>query len=172
MLEVEIKAYCDDLNSMASKIISAGGTKIEEREERDTYFSHPARNFKDTDEALRIRIAGRNMILTYKGPKIGSRSKTRAEVEVNIDSAESMRLILEKLDFVPVEEVIKNREIYHFEDIEICLDRVHGVGSFVELEKKDTDKDMAEAVLFQLAERLGLERFERRSYLELKLGKK
>ena len=172
MLEVEIKAYCHDLPDIASKIISIGGIKIEEREEVDAYFNHPSRDFKDTDEALRIRVTDRGRILTYKGPRIGTRSKTRFEEEVNIDSAESMMLILKKLGFVQAGEVIKNRTLYRVEDIEICLDRVQGVGNFVELEKKDTDKDRAEKKLFQFAEKLGLEKFEQRSYLELKMQKK
>ena len=41
---------------------------------------------------------------------------------------------------------------------------------FVELEKMGTDKERCEKELFEIAERLGLDRFERRSYLELKLG--
>ncbi len=172
MLEIEIKAYCDDLKDIAGKIISLGGRKIEDRVETDAYFNHPSRDFRDTDEALRIRMAGRDSVLTYKGPRIGAKSKTRFEEEVRIDSAESMKLILQKLGFVYVDEIVKKRALYVFEDIEICLDIVQGVGNFVELEKKDTERGPAEKRLFELAERLGLDRFERRSYLELKTAGK
>ncbi len=34
-----------------------------------------------------------------------------------------------------------------------------------------TDKEKCELELFEITERLGLDRFERRSYLELKLGR-
>lgn len=170
MLEVEIKAYCDDLDGAERTVIALGGKKIRSRDEKDVYFNHPSRDFKITDEALRIRVAGNKKILTYKGPKIGEKSKTRFEHETSIEDAVAMTDILLRLGFTVVEEVLKERTIFILEDIEICLDRVAGLGDFIELEKKDNDQAMSEQALFALAEKLGLSRFERRSYLELKLG--
>jgi predicted adenylyl cyclase CyaB len=57
------------------------------------------------------------------------------------------------------------------DDIKICLDSVQNLGSFVELEKMGTGREAVEQDLFDLAERLGLRHFERRSYLELVLTK-
>ncbi len=172
MLEIELKAHCDDLDSITDKIISVGAVKHVDRKERDLYFNHPSRNFAETDEALRIRTIDEQCIFTYKGPKIGERTKTRFEEEVEFQDLESMKTILLKLGFPFVDEVIKDRTIYILDDIEICIDRVEGVGDFVELEKKDEDREKGEKDLFELAEKLGLNNFERRSYLELMLLKK
>ena len=50
------------------------------------------------------------------------------------------------------------------------MDDVRNLGHFVELEKQGDSKDEIEAELFRLADTLGLERFERRSYLEMLLA--
>ena len=109
-------------------------------------------------------------VLTYKGPRLGGRSKTRVEQEADIADYAAVAIILSSLGFVESGRVAKVRKIYHLNDVELCLDRVEGLGLFIELEKKDTDREKVEAVLFNLAEQLGLTRFERRSYLELILG--
>jgi adenylate cyclase, class 2 len=170
LLEIEIKAYCDNEDDVLSRIQALGGRLVERRTERDAYFNHPGRNFKKTDEALRIRDTGDSAVLTYKGPKIGNRSKTRIEHEAGIDDAAGLAEILRDLGFVESGRVVKDRRLYTIEGIEICLDRVEGLGLFVELEKKHTNREKIETELFALAEKLGLSRFERRSYLEMILG--
>jgi adenylate cyclase class 2 len=160
MLEIEIKAYCDNREEVIQKIIILGGRFKERLIEHDIYFNHPCRDFATTDEALRIRVADRRNILTYKGPKIGEKTKTRFEEEVDF-----------KLGFTAVDEVVKKREIYYVDDIEICVDEVDALGNFVELEKRGEKKEVVEEELFNLAKELGLYRFETRSYLELKINR-
>ncbi|HOO72883.1 MAG TPA: class IV adenylate cyclase [Spirochaetota bacterium] len=167
LLEIEIKAYCEDGTAAETRIMELGGVFIEARREEDIYFNHPCRDFRITDEALRLRGVGGSTVLTYKGPKLGGRSKTRVEQEADIPDRAAVKAILTSLGFVESGRVAKERKLYHLHDVEICLDRVEGLGLFIELEKKDTDREKVEAVLFSLAEELGLTRFERRSYLEL-----
>jgi len=52
--------------------------------------------------------------------------------------------------------------------MEISIDYVDGLGTFVEIEKIGQLKDDIEKELFDIAAKLGLTKFERRSYLELK----
>lgn len=170
MLEIEIKAYCGDIGAAREAIIGEGGVFRESLREVDEYFNHPARDFKMSDEALRIRRAGGRIMITYKGPRFDSRTKTRFEKEIEVADAEGLREILCRLGFIPVAEVVKNRDIYTLNGIEICVDRVEHVGDFVELEIIGEDRAAAEKRLFDLAARLGLERFESRSYLEMKLS--
>ena len=169
-LEVEIKAYCDDVHEIRKGITSLGGEPLGSRVETDIYYNHPSRNFAETDEALRIRTADRKRILTYKGPKIGTRSKTRIEKEVAVDDFDNMNDILVHLGFIETGRVNKTREGYKLEEVHICIDSVDGLGNFVELEKISAEKEETEDRLFDLAAKLGLSRFERRSYLELVLG--
>ncbi len=166
-LEIEIKAYCDDHLSLINRLISIGGKFLKRSEERDRYFNHPSRDFKETDEALRIRKRGDDLILTYKGPKQPGRAKTRVEDEVNLSDLEKMHTILVHLGFRPGREVKKSRDTYLYDDITVCIDMVEGLGGFVELEKIGSDTGQIEEELFKLAGNLGLKNFEKRSYLEL-----
>jgi adenylate cyclase class 2 len=169
MLEVEIKAYCDDPAALRDRVTELGGTLEGSLIEEDSYFNHPSRDFATTDEAFRIRRTPEGSVVTYKGPKIGERSKTRYENEVALDDADAFAEILLRLGFRPVRAVKKRRELYALEGAHVCLDSVEGLGYFAEIEILSEDREEAEQKLFTLAERLGLARFERRSYLELLL---
>lgn len=170
MLEIEIKSYCDDHERVIQKALLLGARHGETIRERDLYLNHPARDFRKTDEALRLRQVNEKVILTYKGPKLGTLSKTRREEEVAVADFEATLEILKLLGFIPSGTVEKERRVYHLADVEICVDRVDGVGNFVELEMKGTERERVEKELFRLAGELGLDRFETKSYLELKYG--
>lgn len=170
VLEIEIKAYCPDLAQVKQTLGSLGAVYLKTEKESDRYFNHPARDFKLTDEALRVRSVGDASVLTYKGPKISKKSKARVEKEVAVQGGEQTCDIFLLLGFRESGTVVKTRDYYILNDITICLDDVAGLGVFVELEKKGDDLDVIEKELFGLAETLGLDRFERRSYLELTLA--
>ncbi len=167
-LEIEIKCYCDDDAKVKKLLGVAGACFIEKRDERDIYFNHPSRNFKDTDEALRLRIVNNKCRITYKGPKVSATTKARVEHETEVDNFDTMRNILLSLGFVESGIIEKEREIFSFNGMEISIDYVDGLGTFVEIEKIGEMKEDIEQELFVTASKLGLTKFERRSYLELK----
>ncbi len=168
ILEIEIKAYCDDADRVAALISKEGGELKVKRVEQDLYFNHPARDFAQTDEALRLRRIDSSCRITYKGPKLSSSSKARVEHETDSGDFDSMKMILLNLGFSESGEVVKNRAIYSLRNMEICVDIVEGLGCFVELEQMGTEIGEVEEELYKTASRLGLSRFERKSYLELK----
>lgn len=138
----------------------------------DTYFAHPdpARDFRRTDEAVRLSVRGERVELTYKGPKLDGRTKARREIVVAVPSEGTARAFLEAVGFRAAAEVRKHRERFHVEGFEVALDSVPGLGVFVELERQaDDDEDRAhmEAEAEALLRRWGLVERERRSYLEL-----
>jgi adenylate cyclase class 2 len=145
------------------------------------YFAHPARDFARTDEALRIRRAGSSAFVTYKGPKIDATTKTRREIDLRLprgDPPEAWADLLVALGFQPVAEVRKRRRKAHADwegrRVEISLDDVDELGTFVELElvTDPDDVEAAKAVLASLAKHLSLSQSERRSYLELWLERR
>ena len=145
----------------------------------DQYFSHPSRDFATTDEALRIRRVGEENFVTYKGAKIDTLTKTRREIELPLapgeQGASSFAQLLMALGFRPVAAVRKRRRravvTWHGRPVEVALDEVEQVGSFIELEltADACDVEAAKATLASLAGELGLSKSERRSYLELLL---
>jgi len=182
-LEVEQKFPVPELAPVESALARLGAQPGPSQEERDLYFGHPARDFSQTDEALRIRRKGPGVFITYKGPKIDQTTKTRREIELPLgpserpaeDTAAAWAELLLALGFRRVAEVCKLRRkarlARHGFQVEICLDQVSELGSFVELEvvAQDDQLDRARACLAKLAGELGLEKSERRSYLELLL---
>ena len=168
LLEIEIKAWCDSHESVKSGLAEAGALHAETRDEVDIYFNHPSRDFARTDEALRIRSVNGRCRLTYKGPKLSLKSKARVEHETDAGDLESLKNIILSLGFTISGMVEKSRSVYTLNGIEICIDDVAGLGTFVELEKMGRLGQGVEEELFELAAKLGLSRFERRSYLELK----
>ena len=175
MIEVELKGYADD---EVFERVRENFKFLRREYHEDTYFAHPCRNFKQTDEALRIRVRRFNghfeAFLTYKGPKLDQRSKTRLELEVPITDPDEYERILNALGFKEVLTVSKVREKYYYDrKIIIALDEVEGLGKFIEVETLVEDEaDVEEAVekIRGIMESLGVRRFERRSYLELVLG--
>jgi len=146
----------------------------------DTYYAHPNRDFAATDEALRIRRVGDENFITYKGPKLDATTKTRREIEFDIAAGESgaerCNQLLQALGFQRVAEVSKSRQISRLQRgkylIELAVDDVQDVGSFVELEigvAQESALDKAREALAALASELGLVDVERQSYLEMLL---
>ncbi len=166
MLEVEIKARVENPDEIRRKILELGFKFKERIIEKDFYYNHPCRNFKETDEALRIRIKNNKYFLTYKGKKIDNISKTREELTSVVD--ENIVQILERLGFEFVAEIEKVREIYEKDYVKICLDKVSNLGFFVEIESEKYDLEE----LFKIARDLGLREFTRKSYLEMFLETK
>ncbi|HQU42072.1 MAG TPA: class IV adenylate cyclase, partial [Pirellulales bacterium] len=82
--EVERKYRIEDEGPLVERVRGLGGAFGPRQQQVDTYYSHPARDFAATDEALRIRRVGEKASITYKGPKIDSSSKTRQEIEAEL----------------------------------------------------------------------------------------
>src|SRR3954465_6549749 len=107
-----------------------GGKPAAVRDQEDVYLSHPARDFAQTGEALRLRSEGSSNRITYKGPRQGGPTKTREEIEIAFvegdEARERMRRLWELLGFRPVAVLHKRRQSFHLEHqgraLEVVLD--------------------------------------------------
>ncbi len=175
MIEVEVKAKIENFEDMEKKLKNLGAIKSKKEYQEDIYFNSPIVDFAKSDEALRIRTTtendSKNIFITYKGPKIDSKSKTREEIEISIEDSEKCSKIFEHLGFKKVRTVRKNRQYYTYENFEISLDDIEGLDPYMEIEiALDDGKDYNEAQnkIFELFSKLDVEEgFERTSYLEL-----
>lgn len=169
-MEVEAKfKYKEGVEEKLQKIAEP----IIEKFEHDTYFNHPCKDFKETDEAVRIRKDVEGITITYKGPKVDFETKSREEIKIKVDSFESAFTFLRKLGFRPVREVKKVRKMYRLKDAIICVDNVEGIGKFVEIEIESGNVEDKEKI-FDIAKLLGYSREDSitKSYLELILQEK
>jgi adenylate cyclase class 2 len=178
--EVEQKFPVDDLPAVAAQLAQLGACFDDIIVQVDRYFAHPSRDFASTDEALRIRQVGTRCRVTYKGPKVDTTTKTRQEIELPLgdgpEVAAQWTALLESLGFTPVLDVCKRRRCgrlsWNGATVEIALDDLDRIGTFVELELAvDADHvETAKSRILSLADQLGLAGAERRSYLELILA--
>jgi len=176
-LEVELKFPLTESQSVVAALNRLGAVWRETITQTDGYFAHPSRDFVATDEALRLRAVGERNFITYKGPKLDSTTKTRREIEIEYATGgtahQRFSSLLEAVGFHLAGEVRKQRQCGHIQwqgrEIELALDEVAGLGSFLELELLVPAAELEEAksTLQSLAAELQLGASERRGYLDL-----
>ena len=179
--EVEIKFRIEDAHfELARRLTALGGVSTPSRDQEDVYLNHPARDFAQSGEALRVRREGAENRLTYKGPRQAGPTKTREEVEIafatGADVHQQMQRLWEALGFRPVAVLHKRRQAFRLvrgdRSIEVVLDVALDLGSFAEVEAiaaDSADLPAAQAAVLDLARELGLTEVEPRSYLRMAL---
>ncbi len=142
MQEVEIKAkYTNCSQEELEKYLLQHGFNRHQRViQKDYYYNHPARDFRVTDEALRIRMEQRENkepmgYITYKGINHSKTGQNRLEIETTLTDVEKTQQILQALGFTSVALVHKDRTEFCKKDITLCLDRLEGIGTYIEIEK-------------------------------------
>ena len=141
MKEIELKAQYDSSKrpELEQYLKEHGFQEVCCFTQQDEYFNHPERDFRITDEALRIRREQHDneavhCCLTYKGTNNSRIGQSRRELETRVEDEHKMRRILLALGFRSAAEVKKRRKEYKKEDLTVCLDELDGLGSYVELE--------------------------------------
>jgi len=189
MYEVEVKVPADHA-AVRERLDALGADPVNAVEQEDTYYDAPHREFAETDEALRVRRetvhglgeetaetaedADAFAELTYKGPLVEAESKTRREIETEVEEGEAAGDLLSALGFDPAATVRKERERFALDGYTVTLDAVEGLGEFVEVETEVPDEESVEAAreaAFEVLEKLGLDSDDqiRTSYLGLLL---
>ena len=180
--EVELKfAVTSGTENLASTLRELGAQECGSESQRDTYFTHPQRDFSTTGEALRVRSCGDTNVITYKGPLLDDQTKTRQELEVACEpgpeAARRMWTMWRALGFRDIRRVNKVRRSFKLtwdgHAFLVGLDDVEQLGKYVEVEclAEESNWQQVRASAILLAERLGLKESERRSYLEMLLEK-
>ncbi len=161
------------------KLISLGARERDHRVQTDLYLEHPSLDYRLTDEAFRIRCqewrgeGRRNMELTYKGPRISERTKTRIEHEVPLGpeaSREEALTLFGSLGFNFSREVVKERWTFDHGEMVLCVDVVLGLGAFMEAEVMGDDIEDGEGRILTFLGENGWRDIENRSYMELLEG--
>ncbi|WP_049987656.1 class IV adenylate cyclase [Halobellus rufus] len=188
MFEVEVKLRAPH-DAVRDALDAAGAEPRGRLVQTDTYYDAPHRDFAETDEALRIREERPDgdppaanapdedeaTKLTYKGPLVEEASKTREEHETAVGDGDTADEILDGLGFEPAAVVEKERTFFDLDGYTVTLDRVAGLGEFVEVEAEaedDADVQRVREGVFDVVRRLGLDPDDqiRTSYLGLLLA--
>lgn len=150
-IEVEIKMKVDNFEEIKKKVSSLG--KLEKSIlQIDEYFMPAHRNFfshkPQPIEHLRIRTNPDKSVFEYTRTinlrETGDYDYAE-EYETTISNVEEFKKTLEFLDFKSPVTVEKQREYWDCGDIEIVLDRINGLGDFMEAEAKGNFKNEEDA---------------------------
>ena len=182
LFEVELKFHLAENSGLHRDLDRLGAVVGNSVIQTDRYFNHPARDFRATNEAFRIRSNGESNCMTYKGPVLDHAIKMRRELEIGFaagqDSADQMLEMVALLGFRHIANVHKIRTPLTLNRMgrafELAIDEVPGIGKFLEIELvvEDAEREAAKNAILELASLLNLGPPERRSYLELVLAQK
>lgn len=150
MREIEIKARCPDTQSLIAVLREQGVVVSDPVTQDDRVFGLPGEFGDNINQAPWLRIrqetrqSGEKTIFTMK--KSVTSQLDSIEHETEIVNGEECENIILHLGFVPYVHVKKTRQKAQLGDIELCIDQVDGLGSFVEAEKL-TDEDVDYATI-------------------------
>lgn len=158
--EREIKFPGVELDKLRDRLIELEAERKGPSAFEDNWILDRGNELMKDGKILRLRTDGGKARLTFKGPmRLEGNLKIREEHEIEVESAERARALLENLGFSVVRRYQKMREEWQLGGVTIALDHTP-IGDFAEFEG-----DRAEVV----AKRCGFdpEKAERRSYLRL-----
>jgi adenylate cyclase class 2 len=180
--EVEIKFPAPPQPQLLAALEELQAAKHPLVRQEDLYLAHPTRDFRQTNEALRIRRQDDQNHITYKGPKLPGPTKSRPEIELQLESGpqafDLLVQLFQNLGFQPVALVRKERQPYALQvqgrSVILSLDIVEQVGPYLEIEtiaQSQDDLANAQSTILHVAQLLGLEpsQAEPRSYLRMLL---
>lgn len=173
--EVEQKYVIHDVADFLKRLSDNSFVETGVEHHRDTYFRHPCRNFRETDEAFRLRQVDDQACVTYKGKRLELEVKTRPEIELEIQSKDfdSWLQMMQHLGFTTVPSVVKKRTCFsnpspELAEFTVTHDEVEELGSFAEIElliHEEAKLAHAANAISELGERLGLTEIQPLSYL-------
>lgn len=152
--EIEIQVQVEKIKPLIDLLEKEGKFEFENRQ-IDEYFTPAHRNFaekKPVAEWLRLRDSDGKYSITYKKWHYNANSSQNFadEHETSVSDFDQLRKIFIALDMRPVVKVSKIRKVYLYEDYEIALDKVEGLGDFVEVEWKGSREIDPEKVINQM----------------------
>ncbi len=138
--EIEVKYLLYNKEQVLENINQMGlNHNIENQIQNDSYFIPPHRNFFESEivsEWLRIRETEINCTLNFKQwLPIGAKEQNYCnEYETVVGDVFALKKIFELLDFKEIVRVYKVRNSWIYDDVEICIDEVSNLGTYIELE--------------------------------------
>lgn len=164
MQEVEVKAKVDNLDLLKEKLKELGWLFKEPQIQKDVVFLLKNSNQEKSKKGklvLRLRQSNGINILTLK--KQLNNELDNIEKEVRIDDWLQAKEIIEMLGFEEVVRLTKTREEGKFNNLTICLDKVDGLGCFVEVEKmvESGNGENIQKELFDFLKSLGVKEEDR-----------
>lgn len=147
MHEVEVKAAVRDKEALIARLAERGCTFGPEITQDDTVYVRKIGTldtYLANDAFLRLRVEndGRTHFAFKKHTtRATDPNSAPLELELAVDSREIMERILLFMGYQEALRIKKTRRKGTYENWEVCLDEVEGLGSFIELEELTNDPE-------------------------------
>ncbi|KYH39475.1 MAG: putative Adenylate cyclase [Candidatus Bathyarchaeota archaeon B26-1] len=148
---VEIKAEVEDLTQVRERLRELGARHLGTFRQIDTYFEVPEGRLK-LRETLGEKLAE---LVYYEREDVPGPKKSKVYL-VRLEKPRAFKEVLCKVLRMKV-VVKKIREVYIYRGTRIHLDRVEGLGAFIEFEKKTLDVEGDREFLKELMSELALD---------------
>ena len=147
MKEIEVEVTFDNSKEEVIKKLSKFDY-IGEKEICDIYYYDPLRdNLKPEsdlrlNETFRLRKTNNSFYITYKKQHFDGKLWVYSdEYATKVEKYDIVKSIITLLGLEPLIIVHNKRKIYKYEDYEIELEEVDGLGIFIEVERLSNDSD-------------------------------
>tara|TARA_Y100000310_G_scaffold345733_1_gene468996 strand:- start:7169 stop:7705 length:537 start_codon:yes stop_codon:yes gene_type:complete len=158
MKEIEVKAKVKDKELILSKLKEMNIELQDPITQKDIVFIPKQFEGKPPlgTNVLRIRDQDGKLTFTLKQPQ--KNELDCIEKEITLDNAQQMHDIIIMLGFKVYAEFSKTRRKAKYNGLEICLDEVSGLGSFIEVERlaEEGDAEKIQEELFAFLMKLGV----------------
>ncbi len=135
MKEIELKFKIKNYNNTRLKIESTGAEYKGKYRQLDLWLDTKNKRLKREKEGLRIRQQNNKSVLTFKKTEQSDgKFREAEELETEISDPKTALEIFKRLGFETRVEIRKEREVWKLGKVEISLDGVKDLGTFLELE--------------------------------------
>lgn len=157
-MEIEIRAEIDNGTKLTNFLKKMDGVSFMGTDkEDDRYFKHGT----DIDRKLvfRIRRKGGKAMLTLKGKATG-KDTAWADVDLPLDDPKTLEGLFSSNNYIEVVRIQKTRSMFKKGTFEINVDKIEGLGWFVEVEGRGTEKGRAkiEKAIHVILDELGIQK--------------
>lgn len=145
--EIEIQVQVDNIGALLD-FLKDNAKFQEKRCQVDEYYTPSHRNFlgvRPAVEWLRLRNSNGTFSTTYKKWHVDEEGKTQYadEYETKIENIDQLRKIFAVIDIKPLITVDKERDIWLYKEYEVAIDKIKGLGDFVEVEYKGNNHELS-----------------------------
>lgn len=163
MREIEVKARVKNMDNLLKKAQAMNITFGDPIVQDDTTYETDLSKDDPNWNIFRIRkqLGVNTLTMKYRA---SSRSRDNHERETVIEDPKEVADMLERVGYKVSVKIKKVRRIVKYNGIELCLDEVDSLGSFIEAEKLTSDHadvDSIQSDLWNLLSKLGVEDSER-----------
>jgi adenylate cyclase class 2 len=159
MREIEIKARVTNKADLLARIAAKGIALSKPKKQHDVVFCKPGqKDYEPGSIWLRIRTEDDKKV-TWTMKVDTGRKLDSIEHEIDVSDGETLETMLLQLGNELYSDLTKTRQKAKVGDIEICVDTVEGLGSYIEAEKlcaDDADYDMVAEELWSVLDDFGV----------------